>query len=164
MQTHLVAFATASHYPLLSRLLLSAKWYGNFDQFHFYTAKHLRGTDFWRQNEAILQQKRGAGFWLWKPYIILQTMQSVAEGDIIMYCDCKNRFVAPITPLIAIAEQKSIVLFMHAVPYTMGDWSKRDAFILLNADTPPPPPASPTPISSGLDAMFGATMRAPANL
>lgn len=140
MQTHLVFFATRSHYPLLLRFLSTASLYGNFDKWHFYNTKRISGTDFYRNNVAILTQQHGAGFWLWKPYIILQTMQQVAEGDIITYCDVDYRFVAPssMPVLFEIAKQKGMVFFKHKRTDvdTIGDCTKRDTLILLNADTP----------------------------
>jgi hypothetical protein len=35
----------------------------------------------------IINEKRGGGLWSWKPDVILKTMESHADGDIIVYCD-----------------------------------------------------------------------------
>ena len=31
--------------------------------------------------------QRGAGYWIWKPYIIWKTLQDVEDGDIVCYID-----------------------------------------------------------------------------
>ena len=35
----------------------------------------------------VINRKRGGGLWSWKPDIILSTMESHEDGDIIVYCD-----------------------------------------------------------------------------
>ena len=39
-----------------------------------YGKQHL-GPDWLAANDAVLSQKRGAGWWLWKPYVILKTLK-----------------------------------------------------------------------------------------
>lgn len=35
----------------------------------------------------VLHEKRGGGYWLWKPYIIHKTLNNMNNGDILVYCD-----------------------------------------------------------------------------
>ena len=42
---------------------------------------------FCNKNKHILKEKRGAGYWVWKPYLILKTMSLASDGDVIVYCD-----------------------------------------------------------------------------
>lgn len=35
----------------------------------------------------IFNEKRGGGYWLWKPYIIYKTLNNMNTGDILVYCD-----------------------------------------------------------------------------
>ena len=42
---------------------------------------------FYAMNKGILDSERGAGYWLWKPYIILSEMLTHPDGEIIMYTD-----------------------------------------------------------------------------
>ena len=30
---------------------------------------------------------RGGGYWIWKPFVILKTLKSMQEGDILLYAD-----------------------------------------------------------------------------
>lgn len=56
------------------------------DHLHTYRRSHINPT-FFEQYKHILNQKRGAGYWLWKPYIILQTMKMYPENTLIIYAD-----------------------------------------------------------------------------
>ena len=45
------------------------------------------GSDFQMICSEILSKPRGAGYWIWKPYIILRTMTEMEDGDLLMYSD-----------------------------------------------------------------------------
>ena len=42
---------------------------------------------FYNLNKHTLDQSRGAGYWLWKPYIIYNNLCRLTEGDILIYTD-----------------------------------------------------------------------------
>lgn len=64
---------------------------------------------FWEQNESILKQPRGAGFWIWKPYLILRTMQRLPEDSIIVYADGAVVFTKPIGALLKLLQNSDII-------------------------------------------------------
>ena len=70
-----------------------------------------KNPDFVARNKQILQRKRGAGYWLWKPYIIFQELYLASEGDIIVYSDASVDLVANISHLIKLTEQQDILVF-----------------------------------------------------
>ena len=45
------------------------------------------------KNQDILNSKRGGGYWLWKPYIIHETLQKINNNDILFYTDNRYFFV-----------------------------------------------------------------------
>lgn len=57
-----------------------------------WTRKELLQTNFYRQNKYLLDQPRGAGYWLWKPYIILETLKQVNKNDWVVYSDVGKPF------------------------------------------------------------------------
>lgn len=63
-----------------------------FDAFISYR-KSLLGKDFLEKNKEILRIKTGAGLWVWKPQILLQTMRMTPENSIIFYVDTGFIFV-----------------------------------------------------------------------
>ena len=45
--------------------------------------------EFWNNHsEFILANKRGYGYWLWKPYLIMKTLEQMNDNDILVYADC----------------------------------------------------------------------------
>ena len=54
---------------------------------------------FAKNNSKILNEKRGAGYWLWKPYIILETLKNTKKGDLVFYCDSGSQFIKDMTPI-----------------------------------------------------------------
>jgi hypothetical protein len=86
-KVHLVTYAGGDevYFRNQNALIYSAINKG-VDLFYAYKRKHL-DEDFLAKNKHILDQKRGAGYWLWKPYFILKTMEKAEENDIILYMD-----------------------------------------------------------------------------
>lgn len=38
----------------------------------------------------LRQYKRGCGYWIWKPFIVLRHLEQLADGDILVWSDCGN--------------------------------------------------------------------------
>jgi hypothetical protein len=72
------------------RLIEQAKRLNIFTKYILYTSEDLKNdTEFWKEHsEFILNNPRGYGYWLWKPYLIKKTMQNMNDGDILLYLDC----------------------------------------------------------------------------
>jgi len=60
-----------------------------FDQSILYTDVDLKNDKlFWdRHGQFVELNKRGYGYWLWKPYIIKKQMDQMKDGDILLYLD-----------------------------------------------------------------------------
>ena len=101
-----------------------------------YDIDDLRSTSFFNENRGILDQPVGIGYWLWKPYIILETLKSVNEGDIVVYADSGLEIIAPLDPLYGICRNDSPVLLFGNSNFTNDAWTKRDNFILMDCDSP----------------------------
>lgn len=71
------------------RLLRQADAAGLFDKSVLYLAEDLKAdTDFWAQHGAFIEQnKRGYGYWLWKPFLIKREMARMQDGDKLVYLD-----------------------------------------------------------------------------
>lgn len=90
--------------------------------------------EFIKKYSHIFSQKRGFGYWLWKPYIILKTLEKINYGDYLFYCDSSAYFVNKIQYLIdtMIKDKQDILAF--ELPLIERQWTKRDAFILMGCD------------------------------
>jgi hypothetical protein len=96
--------------------------------------KWLRSqTDFYDKNRIILDQPRGAGYWLWKPYAILETLKRINDNDILFYLDSGAEITGNISPLVSIAKKNDIVLF-KSHGHLNTPWTKRDCFYYMDCD------------------------------
>jgi hypothetical protein len=101
-----------------------------------YNRSHL-DTAFAEKYSKILEQKKGAGYWLWKPWVILKTLETTPENAIIFYVDSGFVFRNPINNLIELAQSHDMV-FIDYDPKefgSLGRKTKREAFSRLNCDT-----------------------------
>jgi hypothetical protein len=90
---------------------------------------------FYEKNKEILTSKRGSGYWLWKPYIILDAMKRVPKDSIIMYIDGGFYFTRDFAPFIDLVKEHGRVLTsLDPIHHTNIKYTKRDAFILMNKD------------------------------
>lgn len=100
-----------------------------------YTENDILGTEFYEENRELFSYRKYFGFFLWKPYLIHRTM-SICPFDHILYCDSNLRF----TNFGRFAESFNwfignvgTYLIKHA-HFINKDWTKRDTFILMDAD------------------------------
>ena len=134
MKTHLVSFSTPQYRLSQKALVESALKFG-IDVIHSFTEKDLKKTDFYRANIEIFKQSRGYGYWLWKPFLILNTLKKVSEGDIVIYIDSGNTIISNLQPLFDLCYKEQSVLFFQAHGHLNKTWVKRDAFVLMDCDS-----------------------------
>lgn len=98
-----------------------------------YTREQLVQTPFYHENREILDSSNGAGYWLWKPFIMLETMRKMSDGDMLIYLDSGFMIIADISPLVRLCiEQDGVLLFTNG--YLNKAWTKRDCFVLMDCD------------------------------
>jgi len=96
--------------------------------------EEIKQTSFYPENRIILDQPSGMGYWLWKPYIMLEAMKGVSDGDIVIYSDSGIEIIASLDPLFRLCrEEQPIVLFGNG-DFRNAIWTKRDCFILMDCD------------------------------
>jgi hypothetical protein len=108
---------------------------GRFDQAIAYGPDDI-DLEFRRRNSHILDQERGNGYWLWKPYFIRRTLDQLANGDFLFYCDAGAIFLDPIAPLLELCIHSGQDILSFELDHREGTWTKRDAFVLLDCDQP----------------------------
>ena len=79
--------------------LKGAKYLGGFDEIIGYSPEDI-DREFYVKHKNILDQKRGCGFWLWKPYLINRTLQKLSYGDYLFYSDAGALFLKGVGNLI----------------------------------------------------------------
>lgn len=79
------------------------------DHMMMYRKNHM-SNEFYNKNQKILSQAFGAGFWVWKPYFILKTMEEWPDDTIIFYADSGIIFSMPQTKILSLMNHHDVIL------------------------------------------------------
>lgn len=142
MKTTLVSFSTPELRGLQEAQASSAIAAGGCDDVIAWDVSRLRQTPFYVAHRDILTQPRGSGYWLWKPFIILEALRQSQPGDIVVYYDVGRRhphvFRTSIGPLVERCLAQGGLLPGAYIPLMGAShrWTKRDCFVLMQCDAP----------------------------
>lgn len=89
--------------------------------------------EFYKQHKEILNQKKGAGFWLWKPYFFCLLLEKIQENDILIYTDAASYFVKDISHIITYFNVIDQDIMCFDLPLQSNQWTKEETFFLMNA-------------------------------
>lgn len=101
MKVHILSFGNTARFGVaLTRLLVqSSQWTHNnqpiFSSFHFENEMTIqkKWPSFWETHgQWIINNPRGYGYWLWKPFLVHQTLLQIPENDILLYVDSGCQF------------------------------------------------------------------------
>lgn len=75
--------------------------------------KHHISKEFAKKHSYILGQERGAGYWLWKPWVILDALNKAPENAIIVYLDSGFCIKGNIQPLLDLTRISPMIFVKH---------------------------------------------------
>lgn len=101
---------------------------------HPFSRKQLETTDFYKENQEILDQPTGAGWWVWKPYYILETLKSMSDGDYLIYADCGDMFSPGLVNYLEQTLDDNDISLLLLGNNKNGQYTKRDCFIKMDCD------------------------------
>lgn len=138
MKKYLVNYSNNSHFNSQKENTKSSLNIGGFDDVFSYNIQNI-DDEFKLKNEKILSQSRGAGYWMWKPYIIKKALESINDNDILMYSDSGISFIKNIKEIIDIMDdtENKLLLFELEDIHPNKRWTKRDCFVLMDLDKEP---------------------------
>ena len=149
MRKYVTSYGTEVYYDSLDILGKSAIEIGWADEFIKYTYDDLKDSAFFIENKGIMSRPIGgdwqdkakaAHYWIYKPYIILETMKRCKDGDIVLYLDAGMRVINDLNPLFEITKSDKCMTFsISKTPEALHNHSKftkRDCFILMGLDDP----------------------------
>lgn len=87
MKKIFVSYGNEPYYKSLDRIKKEVEETGLFDEILIYTDKDLPEDI---KNNILYSYKRGGGYWIWKPWVVLQALKHAQKDDIIVYSDCGN--------------------------------------------------------------------------
>jgi hypothetical protein len=101
----------------------------------------IENTEFWESNQSILTQPRGAGYWLWKPYIIRKHLEQCAPNDVLFYSDSAldglynfDQFPTKLVERVMESKQGFVIGPTLHQTGPLSRWCKRDSLILTGMD------------------------------
>ena len=90
---------------------------------------------FREKNKDILRNKRGNGYWLWKPYIIKKTLEKMQYNDYLCYLDSGAYYINRISYLIKQMEKDGQDIMSFELPFQEKKYTKRDIFVYMKCDS-----------------------------
>lgn len=109
-----------------------------FDKINRWSPLDYKNSDFEARNKSILEAKRGAGYWLWKPWLILNEVRCLSEDDVLVYCDAGRssyfnfRFLPEFLIKKVIEDEKGFLLGPTLPQHgPLLKWTKRDCIELV---------------------------------
>lgn len=88
-ETRFITFATGIFELSADRLGRQVAEFPQIQEFRKYTMETLKSDpEFWSKHGTfILSNSKGVGYWLWKPYLVLQNLDEMNDGDTLIYAD-----------------------------------------------------------------------------
>lgn len=128
-----VTYSTESFASLRKLNLKSAYKRGKADITFEYTPDDI-DESFREKNKIILSYQRGAGLWLWKPYIINKALSCLNEGDYLIYSEAASIYTRPIRRLINSLELSGQDIMVFELPLISEQWTKHETFVRLHCE------------------------------
>lgn len=131
-----ITFGNNIYLHAVRRIVNQAKNLKLFNNIYGYSENDLKNDEyFWKtHSDFILSNPRGFGYWLWKSYLIMKTMEKMNENDILLYCDCgceidynKHLLITNMFELV-----KTDLIIGTSYPDIEKNWNKMDTIIYLN--------------------------------
>jgi hypothetical protein len=131
MSVHFVTFGSDDYRTQVERITREARHTG-----WFQTVKGMYTTDldsqFLEKHSGFLKG-RGYGYWIWKPQIILQTLNEIPENDILVYADSgstlnKKGFIRFSVYLQSAKKHPSGIVSFQMPNLPEFHWTKKEVF------------------------------------
>jgi len=129
----LINFATPNFLKAQKFNRKTAVQVGEFDKV-LCTNLELIDTQFKVNYKSILEQAKGAGYWLWKPYFILNALSHLRDDDLLMYSDSASHFIHSAAPLLELPKRFGQDIIPFELELLESAWTKRDTFVYMDAD------------------------------
>uniref|UniRef100_A0A6C0F6B1 Glycosyltransferase family 92 protein n=1 Tax=viral metagenome TaxID=1070528 RepID=A0A6C0F6B1_9ZZZZ len=119
----------------------SALELGKIDDSIQWSWAQFKKTTYYQDNKQLFDERRGLGFWGWKPFVILDAFESINDNDIILYHDagrpCYDWHIDyDVRPFVDYIIRNHNGLGVVFGPWNHGKMTKRDCFIHMKCDIP----------------------------
>lgn len=89
------------------------------------------------QHPEHFEHKRGGGYWIWKPYIVLKELERMHDDEVLVYVDAGAFLLSRVDSLLREHPDAQLIAFPGENPeWLHRRFNKRDLSLRLGADTP----------------------------
>jgi len=134
---HFATFGTHDYEKQVKRITEEASRFELFTTITGYNPDMLDKSFVERHGDFMNNNKRGYGFWIWKPQIVLQALESIPNGDILVYADagCTLNHLAKQKLLAYINTDSTTGVVCFQMPPHLEKWyTKDEVFGVLGCD------------------------------
>lgn len=135
MKKYFLVYNDGTHETFMNQLIDSVKFYSPDFNIIIFNKRDI-SPEFIFRNRRILNEKRGGGYWLWKPYIINETLKRLEDDDLLFYLDSKYYFLSDFTELYRNSiETKDIIVWKNKPnepTWFMKNWCKMSVIEKFN--------------------------------
>lgn len=130
-----VTFSGAPYDETTKTIVKQGRRFGT-DEVRVYDDSWLLQQDFYYQNHWLWAhpQKRGFGWYAWKPFIILDALSRLRNGDIVLYTDADTVPIAPLDPLFERCALDGGIMLFASENHRQFEWCKRDCYLTMGQD------------------------------
>lgn len=119
--SRLITF-TDDHMTIAANICVESAQRNNVHSTRIYRPSDIH-SKFRKANAAILDQLRGCGYWLWKPYFISRELEALADDDYLIYCDAGVEIVNNVNHII---DRMQGDIFLFGNMWQHEHWCKGD--------------------------------------
>ncbi|MCF2152070.1 hypothetical protein IQ276_037870 [Desmonostoc muscorum LEGE 12446] len=101
-----------------------------------WSEEDLLKTNFYVQNRIYLDKSILENGYVFKPYIILDILNKIQDGDIVFYYDCGPWGVKRSLQILVDLCISNKGTFFHQIKFENSHWTKRDTFVYMDCDQP----------------------------
>jgi hypothetical protein len=134
-----ITFSGSAYNETTAKIVANAPRFGA-DQVLVYDDLWLTGTDFYRHNIWLWEHSkrvgmnRGFGWFAWKSFIILDALDRLNEGDIVLYTDADTYPIADFSVLYDECARIGGAMLCNAYGCSNRAYCKRDCYIEMGQD------------------------------
>jgi len=137
-----ISFGDQKFQSSLDRIKNQAQSLDFFDEIIIYNDNDLRNMpEFWNAHHSFIQQnKRGYGYWLWKPYLVRYTIENLMkEDDTLVYadsgCTLNKHGRSRLMDYISIVTESDFGILSFRMDHRLEkEWTKMDIFDHFDAN------------------------------
>ena len=137
MKLIFLTFGNEYYYNSLDRIRKEVESFNIFNDILIYNDKNLKeDTTFWEKHKYFIENNhRGYGYWIWKSYLTLKTLNNINENDIIIYTDAGCAFnlngIDRLKEYISMVQNSNVGNLSFELEHDEKKWTKNDLFNYL---------------------------------